>query len=421
MKVSVSKSVIRGRAPAPPSKSYTIRGLMCAALAEGGSAIINPLYSDDTEAAMNVLRKIGVGISEENGLWQVTGGNFREPGSDLFCGDSAATLRFMTAICSLVSGKCKLTAGQSLAKRPIKPLVLALKQLGVKVDCEGDLPPVTVEGGVLRGRVVEFPGNVSSQFVSALLLVSPLSQYGVTINLTTPLESKPYVLMTLECLGRFGIDIGYSTDLCEFAIRRQDYIPTVYRVEGDWSSASYLLALGALSGEVTVDNLNTASLQGDRVILDFLRRMGAEVDIKSGCIIVKQRELQAIKADLTDCIDLLPTMAVLAAVAEGTSEFTGIQRARLKESDRVAAVREGLDRAGVKVVAEQNRLIISGSRLRKAVIDSKGDHRIAMAFSLLGVAAGGIAIDGAECVSKTYPEFWQVLKNMGGEVKTDGE
>lgn len=421
MKVSIEKSVIKGRVKAPSSKSYTIRGLMCAALAKGESTILSPLYADDTEAAINVLRKVGVGISEGDGLWRISGGCFHSPDSDLFCGDSAATLRFMTAICSLIPGKCRLTAGPSLAKRPIKPLVEALKQLGVAVDCEGDLPPVTVEGGELRGRIVDLAGNISSQFVSALLIAAPLSQYGVTINLTTPLESKSYVLMTLECLERFGVDIGYSTDLCEFAIKAQDYLPIECQVEGDWSSASYLLALGALSGEVTVVNLNTKSLQGDRALLGFLREMGAEVTIGADSVTVRKGELRALKVDLTECIDLLPTMAVLASLAEGTSAFTGIRRARLKESDRVSAVREGLERAGVKVIEEQNRLTITGSRPRGAVIDSKGDHRIAMAFSLLGVAAGGITIDGADCVSKTFPGFWDVLKSMGGRVKTDGE
>lgn len=421
MKVSVSQSVIKGRVPAPPSKSYTIRGLMCASLANGESTIVNPLKSDDTDAAIGVLRKIGVGITERNGVWQISGGKLHQPDSDLFCGDSAATLRFMMAICSVIPGKHRLTAGPSLSRRPIKPLVEALQQLGVTVDCEGDLPPVIVEGGELRGTLVKLPGDVSSQFVSALLMAAPLSHYGVTIELTTLLESKSYVLMTLECLGRFGIEVGFSTDLCEFSIKAQDYIPAEYRVEGDWSSASYLLALGALAGEVAVDNLNVASYQGDRIILDFLKQMDAGVEIKGGSVIVRKQKLGAIKADLTDCIDLLPTMAVLASLAGGTSVFTGIQRARLKESDRVSAVREGLERVGVKVIAEEDVLTITGSRPKESVIDSKGDHRIAMAFSLLGVATEGITIDGAECISKTYPDYWNVLKSIGGEVKIDGK
>ena len=421
MKVLVNKSVANGRVQAPSSKSYTIRGLMCAALSGGVSAIVNPLRSDDTDAAMTVLRQIGARISVEDILWRVSGGGFHAPDTDLYCAESAATLRFMCAISSLVPGRCRLTAGPSLSRRPVQPLITALRQLGVKVSCDGESPPVTVEGGGLDGGVTELPGDISSQFISALLLVAPLAEKSVTIHLTTMPESRSYILMTLECMERFGITVGYSGDMMEYEVTCQEYQPVDYRMEGDWSSASYLLALGALSGAVTVTNLNPSSLQGDRVLLDFLRKMGAEVEVKSDCVTVKKQKLQAIRADLTDCIDLLPTMAVLAVVADGTSEFTGIRRARLKESDRIAAVREGLERAGVKVIEEPDRLVIAGSMPGRATIDSHGDHRIAMAFSLMGAASGCITIDGAECVTKTYPEFWDVLKSIGVEVQIDGK
>ena len=421
MKALVHKSVIKGRVRAPSSKSYTIRGLMCAALAKGESEIIHPLISDDTEAALNVLSKVGVYVSQKGDLWQVTGGDFHEPDTDLFCGESAATLRFMTAICSLIPGKCRLVVGPSLAERPVKPLVRALGQLGVDGSCRGEVAPVIVEGGSLKGGVTELPGNISSQFVSALLLVSPLAEESVRIRLTTPLESKPYVLMTLECLEKFGVKVKCAEDLREFEVGRQTYKPAKYMVEGDWSSASYLLALGALSGEVKVENLNPESLQGDRVLLNFLRDMGALVETNKDSVTVRRRRLGAIKADLTDCIDLLPTMAVLAAVADGASEFTGIQRARLKESNRVSAVKEGLERTGIKVVEEENKLTVTGAGPKGSVIDTKSDHRMAMAFSILGSAAGGMIISEAECVSKTYPEFWGILKNVGGEVKIDGK
>ncbi len=421
MKVSIAKTDIMGRVKAPSSKSYTVRGLMCAALAGGESRVLGPLSSDDTEAAVDVLSKIGVGVHQEEHVWQVVGDNFREPGTDLFCRDSAATLRFMTAICSLVTGSCRLVAGPSLAKRPVKPLVETLRQLGVKVSCQGDVAPVVVEGGGLKGGVAELPGDISSQFVSALLLVSPFAKEGVEIRLTTQLESRPYVLMTLECLQNFGIKVEVSKDLSRYEIEKQIYKPAEYHVEGDWSSASYLLVLGAISGEVTVENLNTESLQGDRMILNYLMDMGASVNIGKTSITVKRSRLKSIQADLTDCIDLLPTMAVLAAVAEGVSEFTGVERARIKESNRVLAVKEGLERMGVKVMDERDKLTIIGSKPRGANIDPKNDHRIAMAFGVLGTAVGGTLIEDSECVSKTFPQFWDVLKSIGGEVKIDGE
>ena len=433
MKASISKSEIKGKVTAPPSKSYTLRGVICAALAKGESEIINPLGSDDTEAALDVLSKVGISVTEAKDSWRVSGGNFRKPAEDLFCRESAVTLRFMTAISALIPGQCRLTSSPQLSRRPIEPLIQAMQQLGI--DCyqeeskpalpalshaEVSLPngAIVVKGGGLRGGMTELPGNISSQFVSALLLISPFAEDGVTVRLTTQLESQPYVLMTIECLEEFGIKVTASPDFREYKIKKQSYQPAKYLVEGDWSSASYLLAAGALSGEIEVENLNSASLQGDKAIADFLRDMGAAITVKKNLISVKKSRLKALKADLTDCTDLLPTVAVLAAAAEGTSELTGIERARLKESDRPSALTEGLIKMGIKVVEEKNRLLITGSPARGAEIDSRGDHRIAMAFSLLGTLAGGTIIDDAECVSKTYPEYWETLKSIGGMVKT---
>jgi len=404
---------------APSSKSYTIRGLMCAALAKGKSELIHPLSSDDTEASIDVLSKVGVHIRQEEDLWRVSGGNFHEPDTELFCGESAATLRFMTAICSLIPGKCELVSGPSLAKRPIKPLVQALRQLGVNCSCQSETAPVIVEGGRLKGGVAELAGDISSQFISALLFISPFAEEGVTIRLTTPLESKPFVLMTLECLRRFGIRVSQA--LNQFEISKQAYRPAKYEVEGDWSSASYFLALGAISGGVEVENLNPESLQGDKIMLNFLRDMGALVEVNENSVVVKKSRLNALRADLSDCIDLLPTMAVLAAVADGVSELTGIERARIKESNRVTAVKEGLERMGIKVTEEKNRLVVTGSEPRGSIIDSQSDHRVAMAFSILGSVVGGTTINDAECVAKTFPQFWDILKSIGGEVKIDGK
>jgi 3-phosphoshikimate 1-carboxyvinyltransferase len=421
MKVSISKSDISGRVTAPSSKSYTIRGLMCAALARGESEVVRPLASDDTEAAIEVLGQIGVRVDQEEDLWKIQGGSFHQADGDLFCGESATTLRFMTAISSLVPGRHHLTAGPSLSTRPVLPLVDALKQLGVTCSCKDEVPPVVVQGGNLRGGDTELPGDISSQFVSALLLAAPFSKKGVTIRLTSPLESAPYVLMTLDCMQWFGVSVAFSDALDAFEVARQAYKPGRYMVEADWSSASYLVTLGALDGEVEVEDLNRESLQGDRVILDFLQEMGASVIINRKSIGVRKARLRAITADLSDCIDLLPTMAVLAATAEGVSHLTGIERARIKESDRVAAVREGLERMGIAVTEEAERMTITGGKPGGAVIDSRNDHRIAMAFGLLGTVAGNTVIEGAECVSKTYPQFWEDVRALGGKVTTDGK
>jgi 3-phosphoshikimate 1-carboxyvinyltransferase len=417
MQISIYKSEIQGQVQAPPSKSYTIRGLMCAALSAGRSELVQPLIADDTESAIRVLRQVGIRIDLENSLWQVLGGEFLPPEAELFCGDSAATMRFMSAICALVPGRSRLTAGLSLSKRPIEILIEALRKWGVDISSTGQSVPVIVNGGKIPGGLTELPGNISSQYVSALLMVAPLAENACTIRLTAPLESRSYVLMTLECLDKFGIRIKYSPDLLEYHILPQVYKPAAYKVEGDWSSASYLLALGSLCGDIRVGNLNMHSLQGDKAIKDYLKEMGASIEVAGESIVVKKSRLSAIKADLNDCIDLFPTLSVLASLAEGTSEFTGIMRARLKESNRITAVRQGLERAGIKVIEEPDKIMITGGNPQKAIINSWNDHRIAMAFSLLGAAAGGVTIEGAETVSKTYPEYWKAMRGLG--VKLD--
>ncbi|MBN1643953.1 MAG: 3-phosphoshikimate 1-carboxyvinyltransferase [Dehalococcoidales bacterium] len=419
MKASISKSEIAGKVTAPSSKSYTIRGLMCGALARGKSTLVSPLASDDTVAATNVLKKTGIGIRKQKNNWVIEGGHFHATKDDLFCGDSAATLRFMTAVCSIIPGTTRLTAGPSLSRRPVETLLEALRQLGVNCASSNELPPVTINGGKLKGGTTSLPGNISSQFVSALLQIAPFAENGIVINLTSPLESRPYVMMTLDAMQWFGITTSFNDNLDRFEISPQRYRPTKFRVEGDWSSASYLLALGTLAGEVEVNNLDTQSLQGDRMIVRFLQEMGASVITGRNSVIVRQSKLKAIKADLNDCIDLLPTMAVLASVAEGTSEFTGIERARIKESDRVTAVRAELEKMGVHVTEEPTLLTIKGTKPKGARIDSYNDHRIAMAFGLLGSVVGGIIIEQAECVAKTYPDFWEVFKKLGGNVKLD--
>ncbi len=445
MQVTVKKSEVKGKVVVPSSKSQTIRGLMCAALAEGESVLENPLVCEDTDVAADVLSKVGIQIQRNDGSWRVWGGTFRAPTEDLYCGESATTLRFMTAICSLIPGKSRLVGGPSLSRRPVRSLVEALDMLGVKCSMEGKTtPPVNVEGGALRGGNTELPGHISSQFVSALLLIAPFAQKEVNIRLTSKLTSRPYLLMTTRCLKKFGINVKTSFD--KFVVPRQTYRSETFPLEGDWSSASYFLALGALSEGMDVENITTASVQGDRLILDFLRSMGALVRVAGNTVEVGKKEgnLKAIKTDLSDCIDLLPTMAVLAALAEGTSEFIGIERARIKESNRVAAVCEGLKKLaprGVEVSEGRSSLTVTGMNTPKPIdeskeedeenkaedaaektyepvtIDSHNDHRIAMAFGVLGSAIGDITITNAECVAKTYPGFWEALKSVGGEVE----
>ncbi|MCL2678811.1 MAG: 3-phosphoshikimate 1-carboxyvinyltransferase [Dehalococcoidia bacterium] len=417
MKISISKSIAKGLLDAPSSKSYTIRALMCAALAPGHSYIRRALFADDTLAAADVLQKTGIGILKNEHGWGIEGGLLKTPSSELFCRDSAATLRFMTAISALIPGTVRLVPGAGLAKRPVLPLLDALTQLGV--NCRLEDQTILVEDSEFHGGRVEMPGDISSQFISALLIAGARSQQGVQIALTSPPVSKPYLNMTIECLKKFGIHAAASPTMEEFRVARQDFRPVEYTVEGDWSQASYLLALGTLCGEVIVSNLNAESLQGDRVILTLLTRMGARLSVRRSSVMAQRSFLHGINADLSDCIDLLPTMAVLAACADGESRFSGVKNARLKESNRVEAVAAELRKTGIRVRDEDDVLVIFGGSPRGAVIDSHDDHRMAMAFGVLGAAAGDMTIEGAECVAKTYPDFWKSLTTLGIKVEND--
>jgi 3-phosphoshikimate 1-carboxyvinyltransferase len=315
-----------------------------------------------------------------------------------------------------VPGICRLTAGESLMKRPTKTLVEALQKWGIDIALQGETPPVTIRGGTFHGGATELRGDISSQYVSALLLLAPLGDNDTLVRLTIPLESEHYVSMTLECLDKFGIKVRAADNLMNFEVEPQSYKPAVYKVEGDWSSASYMLALGAICGEVRVQNLNLSSLQGDKTMVEILKHYGSLVDVGADYVVVKKKKLKPLKVNLNESIDLLPTVAILAALGSGESQLNGIKRARLKESDRVQAVKEELVKCGIDVKVDDDSMTIQGGEIRPAVIDSHGDHRIAMAFSLLGAASGNISVQGSECVSKTFPEYWQTIRTLGVQV-----
>lgn len=417
MRVNIAQSQLQGKVEAPPSKSYTIRALMCAALARGTSYIRYPLDADDTRAAADVLAHCGASIKQLRLSWRVGGGQLKPAAAELYCRESAATFRFMAALAAILPGISRLVPGPGLAGRPVKPLLEALAQLGVRYSFEGST--LVIHGGPLAGGEVSLGGETSSQFISALLLIAPLTEKGLDIRLTSPARSRPYLEMTLACLLEFGIRVKAAPDMSRFSVSPQEYHPASYSVEGDWSQAAHLLALGVLAGEVIVTNLNAESLQADRKIVNLLQKMGTVFSMRHNSVMVTKSRLHAISADLADCIDLLPVMCVLAAAAEGQSEFSGIAAARLKESNRVLAIQTELTRMGIRVNAADDRISITGGTPRGTIINSYSDHRLAMAFTALGLAAGDTAILNAECVNKTYPDFWKVVSDLGGRIKSD--
>ena len=418
MRATVERSEIDGKIMAPSSKSMTHRAVVCSALAQGRSQVEHPLSADDTEATLRVVQALGVGVERLKGSWIIEGGELNPPAEDLDCGESGTTLRLMTAVCALAEGPSVLKGGLSLSGRPVEPLLDALRKLGVECESQGGNPPVKVHGkGGIKGGEVSIRGDISSQFVSALLLIAPFARERLRVKVTTRLESAPYVVMTLDAMRAFGVQAEASEGYREFTVKRQAYTPTTFAVEGDWSSGAYMLAAGALAGKVSVENLHRGSRQADAAIVGILGAMGAESIFRGQGISVEDTELKGIEWDLADSPDLFPVVAALCSAAKGESRLRGIKRLRLKESDRIASMVEGLTRMGVKTESSDETMTIHGGVPEGAVIDPHDDHRIAMAFGVLGLAARGeTTIKDAECVSKSYPDFWEDLETLGARI-----
>lgn len=419
MQVKVTPSSLRGKLEPPSSKSVTHRALVCSALAQGESAIRRPLISDDTVATRRLIELLGPEVSGGDEEWRVKGGALTEPFAELDCGESGTTIRLMTAVCSLVEGVCKLTGGPSLSRRPMEPLVEGLKQLGVNVDSTGGRPPVLVRGnGRIRGGEASIRGDISSQFISALLLVAPRGEKPTTLSITTPLESKPYVSITMDTQKLFGVNVEASEDMTEFKVKRQDYTPTEMTVEGDWSSAAFLLAAGAMTGGVSLGNLNMSSRQADKAIVDALKAMGGEIQDGDSSIEVREAHLRGFTMNVSDSPDIFPVLAALGATASGTSTLTGWRRLRYKESDRIEAMAEGLRKMGIQTALDGDTFTVKGGKPRGAAINPHQDHRIAMAFTILGLVADGeTTINNAECVTKSYPGFWDDMEALGVDIR----
>jgi len=416
--MTVRRSSLHGSLRAPSSKSYTHRALFCAALARGESTLHSPLICDDTLASAEALSKLGVTTQWEEGNAHVSGlRELRKPSSEIHCGESGTTLRFMTAVCATTPHDAHISGGPSLLRRPVGDLALALQKLGARCSCDHGCPPVHVRGPI-KGGSVEIPGNVSSQYVSALLLAAPLAKIRVEVAVGGRLESKSYVGMTLEMQRKFAVHVDAADDLGRLGSEPQEYMPSDVEIEGDWSSAAYLLAATTIAGEkVNVDGLAPETHQADRHMLRIIEKMSGRANVKSGCVTVERSQLKPVEVDVADCPDLFPAVCVLCAVADGISTITGTRRLRIKESDRVLAMSNGLKRMGIETRQSENSFTIRGGTLRDAIIDPNRDHRIAMAFAALGLRTDEATILDAECVRKSYPSFWQDLQCLGADVK----
>ncbi|MDQ2649024.1 MAG: 3-phosphoshikimate 1-carboxyvinyltransferase [Actinomycetota bacterium] len=403
----------------PGSKSITNRALVCAALAHGTSVLEGALHAEDTEAMVHGLQAMGVEIHTDwpNGRVTVTGVAGRPP-SPLSLVDarlSGTTSRFLLPVAGLGDGTTRVDGALPLRNRPMGPVVAALRRLGAEVREVGaaDHLPIEVSGGPMAGGVVELPGDTSSQFLSGLLLAGPAMRTGLTVVCTTELVSRGYVDMTVAVMAAFGVEVDQPDDRT-WVVAPDDYQGTTYRVEPDASAASYAFAAAALAGgAVTVAGLGTPSLQGDLEFVEHLRRMGAEVERAADRTTVRRTgPLVGIDEDLSQESDIAQTLAVVATAATTPTRVNGIGFIRAKETDRVGNVVLELRRLGIEAVEEPDGYVVHPGTPQPGTVATYEDHRMAMAFALLGLVAPGIAIDDPGCVAKTFPGYWDLLGQL---------
>ncbi len=414
---------LEGEVSAPPSKAYTHRTLIPALLSNGTSKISNPLVSDDTKATLRAVKAFGAEAELRENCWTVKGvESLRAPKSPIDCGESGATLRFMIPVAALASESSIFTFGSSLERRPVAPLLQSLKQLGTESNLqlrEGS-SFVRIRGGGIRGGKTSIRGDISSQFISGLLFACPKAKEDTEIAVTTPLESRSYVQMTMEVLTKHGIRVSASSDFTRLRIpSNQNYNSCNHEVPGDFSSAAFLLAATALtSSKVKVRNLDHNTIQGDRAILDILKEMGSKVRAGDEYVEVEGKQLNAIDIDARNIPDLVPVCAVLACYSKGTSKIYNAKRLRYKESDRLSSVHAELKKMGAEIKVHEDGLTIRGLRaMHGATIDSHNDHRIAMACAVAALgAAGKTKIQNSKCVNKSYPRFFNDLRSLGANV-----
>jgi len=426
VKVRITPSQVTGEIPAPPSKSYTHRAVILASLAAGESIIQSPLLSDDTLYTIDACRSLGADIELKGNRLRIigTGGQIKvaPDRQRIFVGNSGSTIRMVAPLAALSQTKVVLDGNSRLRQRPIGDLLLALKGLGVSARSlsNNGYPPIEIQGGKLSGGEVTIPGQVSSQHISSLLMIAPYTEDGIKIQIAGGLNSKPYIDITLDVMRAFGVE-AENQDYKEFLVKGgQRYKSRHYQIEGDYSSAAYFLAAGAIGGKpVTVTNLKADSVQGDRYFLIILSEMGCSVRYqKEQIMISRNRELSGITIDMGDYPDIVPTVAGVAAYAHGKTKITNIGHLRFKESDRLSNTAAELTKMGIRADATEDTMIVYGGKPRGAEIEAHADHRMVMSFITAALfAEGDSIINGAEAVTKSYPQFFADLTRLGARIE----
>lgn len=399
----------------PGSKSLTQRALIAASLAKGTSKLIGALESEDTQYSSSALIQMGIAM-EKGREWLVHGnGGVIQPSAEpMFLGNNGTATRFLTSVASLGNSRYIIDGDPRMHQRPIGPLLTALQGWGVDITATkgSGCPPLAINGKGLAGGSTVLPEGKSSQYLSSLLLVAPYAKTPAVLKVEGEVLSKPYVAMTLSVMDAFGIAVECTPDFSFFTIPQGCYRAREYQIEGDASNASYFWAAAAVTGgRVTVTNVPVPSLQGDAMLVPLLGRMGCAVSRSgNGITLQGSSRLEGIRVDMGDMPDVVPTLAVVAAFAHGTTVIENIAHLRIKECDRLSGMVTELTKLGVRVEEQDASMIIhgeGGAGLHGAAIETYADHRMAMSLAVAGLRIPGVQITGEECVAKSFPDFWQ--------------
>lgn len=415
MNVTITPAPLTGTLPAVPSKSDAHRALICAALADRPTTLWLPRTSADIEATCGCLRSLGADITRRDDHVTVRPISSVPEHPVLDCGESGSTFRFLLPVAAAIcSSSVRFTGRGRLPERPIGPLKAAMESHGVAFS--GETLPFELSGR-LTGGAYSLPGNVSSQYITGLLLAFPKLALDSTLTLTTALESAAYVDITLHALSRFGVQVWAAGGVYRMPGAQTFRSPGKISVDGDWSNAAFFLAAGALGRSLTLTGLDLHSPQGDKAVLALLRTFGARVMV-SGCdVTLSPGPLTGGAVDVSEIPDLLPVLAVTAACGSGQTRFTNARRLRLKESDRLASTSAMLRSLGGSVQELPNGLIVQGGGLTGGTVDGCNDHRIVMAAAIAAICCTvPVTITGAEAVSKSYPAFFEDYTKLGGVV-----
>jgi len=422
MKCRVEKSEIDGVIECPANKSYTHRAIFLASLAIDKSIIKNILRSGDTNATINACKNFGVEIKDVGDDITVTSASVLKLQSNTIdAANSGTTIRIATAISALANDKIVLTGDSSLKKRPMQPLLDALESLGAKCSSSNGNPPISVSGEI-KGGEIKIPGNISSQFISALMITAPKLENGLILNIQGKLVSKPYIDATITMMKKFGVEVETKTPYKKYVIPEQNYKAATVTIPSDFSSLALLLSAAVLLGENLTIQVSTGSMpQADEAIIDILEIMGVVITLDKNTIKIKSPEkLDGGKFDLSDSPDLIPVIAILALKTSKPIEIFNVEHARYKETDRIAILARELTKLGIKVVEKKDGLILNNSdNLTGADLNPENDHRLFMAFCIAGMYVGNCTISDPESVEISYPNFISEMKRIGCKIFVD--